>query len=195
MISREEAERILEKPAPKPSIIDRIRNRFTNTFKDWYGDVPILNYPEIASKVLTEDSLFVVHFGYHYDYRVKKYRWAKYNGYVKKLKAKLKSVLGKKTVLIWTAFGYKESAIRFLGVDRNSVVLVPTKNDGLPVIENILKMKEDQFYRKLSEYVKTAELTGEYSNCCVPTLGFHCRGLIRTHIITHLSVPYKRRGT
>ena len=183
MISKEESERILREDVTQPPII----NKYSTSLHDWLEDVSILHFPDLASKILTKDALFVVHAGFDCSYKLKPWERKKYPEYVEGLRAKVKSVLGKKSVLVWTEYGFKERNIRFLDLDRDSLILVPTDNNCPRLKEDLLRMGEDQFYKELSSYVESAELIGEYAGGCVKRVERDCKGLIKINVIENLT--------
>jgi hypothetical protein len=180
MISKEEAEKIIEKPISQPPI----SNFNSTSFYDWLEDVSILNFPEIASKILTEEALFVVHPGagcfYSLEYLTSGNLTHDYIKYINRVKSEILSTLGKKTVLIWTEIGYKTNTLRFLGLGKDSVILIPTEDSYSILMKDIVRMEEKQFYEELSKYVKSAKLLGEQSSGCLKGVERCCNGLIIT---------------
>jgi len=191
MISREEAEKMLGEPITQPPIKDRKR------YQDWLGDVSILNFPRLARRILTEDAIFLIHFGHTCGYMLdiletRRYeRKVRYKAFVKELRTIAPLDVGTKSILAFIPHDHKNEAVNFIGVDRNSLILVPTI--GTISIGDILRMYDSEFLPKLSQYVKSAHLRGElyatpehdgsyaYGGC-VYGIERKCENLIKTHI-------------
>ena len=184
MISREVAERI----SNKKITLEKPLHIYSTEQLDWLNYVNILKFPEIASKTLTEEALFVVHPGssLYYDQELLTDNSNLYYRYVKRLRTKVKSVLGEKTVLVWTEVTHRKDTLNFLDVGEDSVILVPTINSYSLIHEDILGMKKKQFYKELRKYVKSAELMGEQGSGCLKGVEYACTGLIKTQRIKDL---------
>ena len=185
MISREEAERIMGKPIEQPPI----SHIYSSSFFDWLEDVSILNFPDIASRILTEEGLFVIHPGFNCSYKLSSDTLHKYIEYVKRLRTRIKSTLSKKTVLVWVETAYKEQTLRFLNLNRDSVILIPTAYSIPKLMLDIVRMEEKQFYRELSKYMKSAGLSGENRYGCVQRVKICCNDFIKTERIKSLTFP------
>jgi len=184
MINQEDAETI----SNKKITLEKPLHIYSTDQLDWLNYVNILKFPEIASKILTEEALFVVHPGssFYYDQKLLTDNSNLYYRYVKRLRKKVRSFLGKKTVLVWTEAAHRKDTLNFLGLDEDSSILVPTKNSSSLVYEDILGMKIENFYKELRKYVKTAELIGEQCYGCLKGVEYACTGLIEIQRIEDL---------
>ncbi len=191
MISKKEAERIV-----REYNIESTLKGYSGPLKDWKGEVSILNYPEIASKVLAEDVVFIMHPGcycsYGFDVKPSCSR-KKYPEYFNRLKSATHSVLGKIPVLIFPEYRYKTETLDFLGVDRDSVILVPTEGrpTSMPCATlrlDILQIEEGLFPNSLYEYAKYGKLWGELRDACLRDLRESLDPPIKIQVIDELTI-------
>jgi hypothetical protein len=161
MISREKAEEMVGKHLEQP----KIGNINSSSLYEWLDDISILNFPEIAAKVLTEESFFIVHPGFYY--RLSSNQCSDYLKYLDKLRLRTHSDLEKSSVLVWTPLGYKQRTLKLLDLNRDSVILVPTEDFNISLRDDLLRMKQEEFYRILSHYIKFASVVGEGRYGCV----------------------------
>ena len=157
MISKKHAEKIMGKPIEVPPML----HKYSTAQLDWLDDVPILLFEELASEILTEEILFLMHPGWDCSYNLTPDMPGRYVACVKRTRAEIKSVGCKKAILIGANYNCKEQTLRFLHVDRASVILVPTEFNYSILKEDILRMGHKQFYDVLSVYVNLAGVGGE----------------------------------
>jgi hypothetical protein len=182
MISKQEAERIRGKPV----VVPRLVNINSTSLYDWLEDIPILLFPDIAPEVLSEEAEFIVHPGFYY--RLSEFQCKGYSSYLDRLKSETQSFLGKKPVLVWTPVDYKKETLRILGINRDSAILVPTESFGMKLINELLRMEDDEFLKELSVYVKLGNVNGEAKYGCARGLKRRCEHFnIKTQIVENLT--------